>query len=46
MLSELERTGELTCVNVSYHFPGVTEEDHKTLSGWLISCLRFKLDNC
>ena len=46
MLSELERTGELTCVKVSY-FPGVTEEDHKTLSaGWLISCLRFKLGNC
>ena len=30
-MSELERTGELTCVKVSYHFPGVTEEDHKTL---------------
>jgi len=46
MLSELERTGELTCVRVSYYFLGMTEEDHKTLSGWLISCLRFILGDC
>jgi hypothetical protein len=40
MLSELERIGEEAVVTIvkvlSCHFPGVTEEDHKTLSEWLI----------